>query len=75
MDDPSFTVMDELARTSGVVGVERLAALFTPREPEAARTMGNLWEPAGTHWETLGSAWRTLPAGSSGRPWETLASL
>ena len=39
MDDPSFTVMDELARTSGVVGVERLAALFTRREPDAAKTM------------------------------------
>ena len=31
--------MDELARTSGVVGVDRLAALFTRREPEAAKTM------------------------------------
>ena len=39
MADPSFTVMDELARTSGVVGVERLAALFTRREPQAAKTM------------------------------------
>ena len=39
MADPSFTVMDELARRSGVVGVERLAALFTKREPEAAKTM------------------------------------
>ena len=39
MDDPTKTVMDELARTSGVVGVERLAALFTRREPEAAKTM------------------------------------
>ena len=39
MDDPTRTVMDELARTSGVVGVERLAALFTRREPEAAKTM------------------------------------
>ena len=39
MEDPSRTVMDELARTSGVVGVDRLAALFTRREPEAAKTM------------------------------------
>ena len=39
MEDPTRTVMDELARTSGVVGVERLAALFTRREPEAAKTM------------------------------------
>ena len=31
--------MDELARTSGVVGVDRLAALFMRREPEAAKTM------------------------------------
>ena len=31
--------MDELARTSGVVGVDRLAALFTRREPEAAKTV------------------------------------
>ena len=38
MEDPTRTVMDELARTSGVVGVERLAALFTRREPEAANT-------------------------------------
>ena len=39
MDDPTKTVMDELARTSGVVGVERLAALFMRREPAAAKTM------------------------------------
>lgn len=39
MQDPTKTVMDELARASGVVGVERLAALFTKREPEAAKTM------------------------------------
>ena len=39
MEDPSKTVMDELARTSGVVGVDRLAALFMRREPEAAKTM------------------------------------
>ena len=39
MEDPTRTVMDELARTSGVVGVERLAALFRRREPEAAKTM------------------------------------
>ena len=31
--------MDELARTPGVVGVDRLAALFMRREPEAAKTM------------------------------------
>ncbi len=31
--------MDELARTTGVVGVERLAALFINREPAAAATM------------------------------------
>ena len=39
MEDPTVTVMDELARKSGVVGVERLAALFMRREPAAARTM------------------------------------
>ena len=39
MEDPTKTVMDELARTSGVVGVERLAALFIKREPDAAKTM------------------------------------
>ena len=39
MQDPTITVMDQLARTSGVVGVERLAALFMRREPAAARTM------------------------------------
>ena len=39
MEDPTFTVMDELARTSGVVGVDRLAALFARREPDAAKTM------------------------------------
>ena len=37
--DPTKTVMDELARTSGVVGVDRLAGLFVKREPEAAKTM------------------------------------
>ena len=35
MEDPTKTVMDELARTSGVVGVERLAALFITRAPDA----------------------------------------
>ena len=39
MEDPTKTVMDELARTSGVVGVERLAALFMRREPAAAKVM------------------------------------
>ena len=39
MEDPTKTVMDELGRTSGVVGVERLAALFIKREPDAAKTM------------------------------------
>ena len=39
MEDPSKTLMDELARTSGVVGVDRLAALFVKRFPDAARIM------------------------------------
>jgi len=39
MEDPTKTVMDELARTSGVVGVDRLAGLFVKREPDAAKTM------------------------------------
>ena len=39
VEDPSVTVMDELARTSGVAGVERLAALFARREPAATATM------------------------------------
>ena len=39
MEDPTFTVMDELARTSGVVGVERLAALFVKKHGDLARTM------------------------------------
>ena len=39
MADPSATVMDELARTSGVTGVDRLAALFVKREQAAAKTM------------------------------------
>ena len=39
MTDPTKTVMDELARTSGGVGVDRLAALFVKREPEAAKAM------------------------------------
>ena len=38
-EDPTKTVMDELARTSGVVGVERLAALSIKRGPAAAATM------------------------------------
>jgi len=39
MADPTATVMDELARTSGVTGVARLAGLFVKRHPEAAKVM------------------------------------
>ena len=35
--DPTKIVMDELARTSGVVGVDRLAGLFVKREKEAVK--------------------------------------
>ena len=39
MEDPTITVMDELARTSGITGVDRLAALFVKRHQDAAKTM------------------------------------